>query len=102
MRRLVSALAGRPVRDANVPCKLFTAELWREARPFLPDDSFAPSISMVIVAARRGWRIAELPVAHRARATGTSSLRPLRLARAVAVATGQSIALALRLRRRGG
>jgi glycosyltransferase involved in cell wall biosynthesis len=100
VRRLVSVLAGRPVADANVPCKLLTADLWREARPLLPDDTFAPSISLVMVAARRGHVLHEVPVTHRARTTGTSSLKPVRLARAVAKATAQTVSLAVRLRRR--
>jgi glycosyltransferase involved in cell wall biosynthesis len=100
VRRVVSTLAGQPVRDANVPCKLFTAELWQEARPLLAPDTFAPSISLVMVAARRGYGLHQVPVTHRARATGTSSLRPVRLARAVAKATRQTLALGLRLRRR--
>jgi dolichol-phosphate mannosyltransferase len=102
VRRLVSALAGRPVRDPNVPCKLFAAELWRETRPLLAHDTFAPSISLVLVAARRGRQITEVPVVHRARATGRSSLRPLRLAHAAASATRQTVALVLRLRRPPG
>lgn len=98
VRRLVSTLAGRPLRDANVPCKLVARPLWIEARPLLADDTFAPSISLAMVAARRRWSIDEVPVAHRARVTGVSSLRPLRLARAVVVATRQTVGLALRLR----
>jgi glycosyltransferase involved in cell wall biosynthesis len=100
VRRLVGMLAGRPIRDANVPCKLMTAELWREVRPLLADDTFAPSIALALVAARRGRRVREVPVAHRARATGASSLRPVRLARAVARAGAQTVGLAVRLRHR--
>ncbi|HMG44799.1 MAG TPA: glycosyltransferase family 2 protein [Acidimicrobiales bacterium] len=102
VRRLVGLLAGRPVRDANVPCKLFRADLWAEARPLLPDDVFAPSIALALVAARQGHVIQEVPVAHRARTAGASTLRPLRLARAVATATGQTLTLAWRLRPRPG
>ena len=99
VRRLVSLLAGRPIRDANVPCKLFTSTLWAEARPLLPDDTFAPSIALVLIAARRRHTLHEVPVAHRARTAGASTLRPLRLARAVATATAQTLTLARRLRR---
>jgi glycosyltransferase involved in cell wall biosynthesis len=99
VRRLVAVLAGRPIRDANVPCKLIAADLWHEVRPLLADDTFAPSIALAIVAARRGRPIHEAVVAHRARATGVSSLRPLRLAAAVATAGRQAVALAWRLRR---
>ncbi len=99
VRRAVAVLAGRPIRDANVPCKLIAADLWREVRPLLADDTFAPSIALAIVAARRGRPIREAVVAHRARASGTSSLRPLRLAAAVVTAGRQATALAWRLRR---
>jgi glycosyltransferase involved in cell wall biosynthesis len=100
VRRLVGLLAGRRIHDANVPCKLVTAELWAEARPLLPDGTFAPSIALALVAARRGRVLREVPVTHRARASGASSLRPLRLARAVVRAGAQTVALLPRLRRR--
>lgn len=99
VRRVVSVLAGRPIRDANVPCKLVACDLWREVRPLLTGDTFAPSIALAIVAARRGRPIREAVVAHRARATGASSLRPLRLAAAVVTAGRQAVGLAWRLRR---
>lgn len=99
VRRLVAALARRPIRDANVPCKLVAADLWHEVRPLLADDTFAPSIALALVAARRHRPLREVPVTHRARATGVSSLRPLRLARAVATAGAQTVTLAWRLRR---
>ncbi len=98
VRRVVSVLAARPVRDANVPCKLVSRSLWAEARPLLADGTFAPSISLVMVAARRGRSIREVPVAHRARVSGVSSLRPVRLARAVVVSGAQTVRLAFRLR----
>jgi glycosyltransferase involved in cell wall biosynthesis len=99
VQRFVSLLAGRAIHDANVPCKLLTADLWRSARPLLADDTFAPSISLAMVAARRGHVIRQVPVTHRARSSGTSSLRPWRLTRAVARAARQTISLSWRLRR---
>ncbi|HRW36409.1 MAG: glycosyltransferase family 2 protein [Acidimicrobiales bacterium] len=98
VRAIVSALARRYVRDANVPCKLVERSLWTTARPLLPDDTFAPSIALVVVAARRGVAIEQVPVHHRARAHGASSLRPVKLARALALATRQTIAVSWRAR----
>ena len=94
VRAVVSMLARRYVQDANVPCKLVERSLWTTARPLLPDDTFAPSIALVLVAARRGMAIEQVAVRHRARAHGASSLRPVRLARALALAMRQSVALA--------
>lgn len=98
LRALVGRLAGRPIRDANVPCKLVSASLLADALPLLPDDTFAPSVGLVVVAARRGRTIREVPVVHRARPHGTSSLKPLRLASALWTSTRQTVALARSLR----
>ena len=73
VRSLVRLLAGRPVEDANVPCKLFTRELWNEVRPLLADDTFAPSLALVILAARWDRPVCTLEVAHRPRSAGVSS-----------------------------
>lgn len=91
VRLVVSALCGRWVRDPNAPCKLLTRQLWAEARPSVPPDTFAPALSVVILAARWNRPMRSLPVAHRARASGESSLKPLRLARGVAMATAQTL-----------
>jgi hypothetical protein len=53
LRALVGRLAGRPIRDANVPCKLVSASLLADALPLLPDDTFAPSVGLVVVALAR-------------------------------------------------
>ena len=76
---VVSALAGRRVRDANVPLKLFRREVWDDVAPFMPSPPLAPSILLATGASVRSWRLIELPVTHRARTRGRSSLRALRL-----------------------
>lgn len=98
LRALVHRLAGQPVRDANVPCKLASADLLAEALPLLPADTFAPSVGLVVVAARRGRVIRQVPVVHRARPHGTSSLKPVRLAAALWTSTRQTVALTRSLR----
>lgn len=100
VRGLVAALAGgHGVRDANVPCKLIRRDLWLEVRPWLADDTFAPSVALSMAASR--WRrpIREVAVEHRPRAHGASSLNPRYLAHAVFLSTRQTVALAARLRR---
>lgn len=92
LRLVAGRLAGGPIHDANVPCKLVRRELWAEVRPFLADDTFAPSVALAIGARRLGHPIVEVVVEHRARPHGASSLRPIRLARALATATRQTIA----------
>ncbi len=97
-RRLASALAGRRLADANVPCKVVERSLWEQVRPALPGDTFAPSVALAVLAARRGEAIVEVPVAHRARAHGSSSLHPWKLARALVLTARQTIALARSVR----
>jgi dolichol-phosphate mannosyltransferase len=82
-RTFVSALAGRRLRDANTPFKLIRRPLMDHLAPYVPDDAFAPSILLVLGAARAGARIVEVDVTHLARPHGRSSLRLGRLGRAV-------------------
>jgi dolichol-phosphate mannosyltransferase len=77
----VSLLAGRRLQDPNVPFRLVRSELWDDLRPLLPAPPLAPSILTALGAAARGWRIAEVPVSHRPRTHGASSLRSWRLVR---------------------
>jgi len=75
----VSLLAGRRLRDANTPFRLVRRELWEDLEPLIRERALAPSIMVSLGAARRSWRIHEVPVTHFARAHGPSSLRSLRL-----------------------
>lgn len=95
-RALIGRLARTPVHDANVPCKLFTRDLWAEVAPLVPADTFAPSLALVVVASRRGRTVRTLEVRHQARAEGETTLRPARLARAVVRSTAQTVAVARR------
>ena len=78
---VVSLLAGRRLRDPNVPFRLIRRDLWDDLAPLMPPATLAPSILTVVGAAVRGWRIAELPVTHLARERGRSSLYSWRLVR---------------------
>ena len=95
-RTFVSALAGRRVRDANTPFKLIRRSLMDHLAPYVPEDAFAPSILIVLGAARAGARIVEVDVTHLARPHGRSSLRLGRLGRAVARSAVQTIRFRIR------
>lgn len=92
-------LFGVRIRDANVPYKLFRRQVWDEVRAHLPDDTLMPSLSLVVCAKKAGRRVTEVEVPHRARTTGTGSLRPLKLARVCLRTFAQCVALRGRLKR---
>ena len=110
VRRAVSRLAaghvlmlfGCRVQDANTPFRLMQRAAFEPLLRELPDDCFAPNVILCGLAARAGLRICEMPVLHRGRTLGRSSLRPARLLRAVSRSSWQAVAVALRSRRRRG
>jgi glycosyltransferase involved in cell wall biosynthesis len=75
----VSLLARRRIQDPNVPFRLIRGELWQDVQPLLGGRALAPSILVALAAARRRWRIAEIPVTHLPRQRGSSSLRAWKL-----------------------
>lgn len=79
VRLATSLLAGKPLRDPNVPFKLFTAELWRKLAPQIPEDALAPSIMLAIATCVGGHEVVEVPVTHLPRRHGISTLRLWRL-----------------------
>lgn len=91
---LVSALARRWARDANVPFKLVRRDLFAHLAPRLPADAFAPSILLLLGAVRARARMVEVPISHRERAHGRSTLRLGRLARAAATSAWQTVRFA--------
>ena len=99
VRLAVRMISGKPMGDPNVPFKLFRRALWDDARAFIAPDALAPSIMLAIVAAVRGWTMAEVEVTHLARPHGVSTLRLLRLARFSARGLSQIVALRARLGR---
>lgn len=90
-RVLVSVLARRWLRDANVPFKLFRAELFHSLQAWMPPRAFAPSILLAMGAARSGARITETEIRHLPRTHGQSTLRLFRLARACGLAGWQTL-----------
>ena len=95
-RLIVSLLARRWLRDANVPFKLMRRSLLSHLAPFVPSDAFAPSILLALGAARTGARITEMEILHFPRAHGQSTLRVWRLARACMCSGWQTLRFSLR------
>ena len=107
-RRLVSGLSRLSVRllfgarlaDANVPFRLVRRAALQGLMADLPEDLFAPNVALAGVAARARLRIGEVPVPHVGRLEGRGSLAGGRIWRAAATAFRQTVAVALRARRR--
>jgi glycosyltransferase involved in cell wall biosynthesis len=90
--RLVASLTARAwIADSNVPFKLVRRSLYEHLRSNIPENTFAPSLLLPVGAYRAGARVVVVPVSHRARPAGTSTLHPMRLAGAVATATAQTL-----------
>ena len=71
---------GVKAADINAPCKLFRRVIWESFRIAVPaDDILAPSIMLNIFARSHKYAIKEIPVSHRARVKGTTSLNLRRL-----------------------
>jgi glycosyltransferase involved in cell wall biosynthesis len=98
-RVVVTILAGRRIQDANVPFKLFRRALWADLRPVIGPTTFTPSLLVAVGAARRGWRVLEIDVTHRARPAGRSTFRMGRLAGAVLAAGRQAVLFRVRVDR---
>jgi glycosyltransferase involved in cell wall biosynthesis len=96
---VVSLLAGRRIRDPNVPFRLYRRSLWEELRPLVRDDALIPSIFVSLGAAVRRHRIVEVPVTHRPRPYGRSSLQAGKLLVFCLMALRQLIEFRVRLGR---
>lgn len=101
-RLSVALLFGRGIHDVNVPYRLVRRTALRQMVECLPDDLFAPNVILSGLAIRRGLRIAELPVEHRGRRQGRSSLGRLRVLRPAARSLLETIAASWRTRTRPG
>jgi len=97
VRGALPLMFGVRIQDANVPFKLVKRRLWEEARPLIPADTLAPSLFLAIFAAKRGFKIAYVPVSHRERQTGVVSIRRFKLIKFCARAFGQLLTFRGRL-----
>jgi len=81
-RRLISAcsrltvrvLFGSGIIDVNTPYRLIRAPLLRPIVAQIPDDTFAPNVIISGALCRAGVRIANHPVPHECRRTGSVSI----------------------------
>lgn len=96
---LVSLLAGRRLHDANAPFRLIRRTVWEDVRTLLPSEVLALPTLISLGAVVRCWRVVEVPVSHRARASGHSTLRAFRLASFSLRAFVQLLAFRAALRR---
>src|SRR2546425_2631565 len=107
-RRVVTAVArwtvrlafGARVRDANTPYRLYRRAALERLLAAVPPDTFAPNVLLTGLAWSAGLRVVEVPVPHRGRRTGASSIAKLRLLRAAALSFVQTARVALAQRRR--
>jgi dolichol-phosphate mannosyltransferase len=93
-RTLARVLARRRLIDANTPFKLIRRSLLDHVAAVIPEHAFAPTVLLVVGAARSGARISEVPVRQLPRLHGRSTLHPRRLARAVLQCTRETMAVA--------
>ena len=75
----VRGLFACPVRDVNIPFKLFKRNALDMVLDYIPDDSLIPSILIMAVACRLNLNIKQVPVIHLPRTTGRCSLPGRRL-----------------------
>ena len=75
VRLVVSRIGRRRVLDPNVPFKLMRAGVWRDLDRYIDRSALAPSIMIVVGALMRRWKIDSVPVEHRPRRHGNSTLR---------------------------
>jgi len=103
MRRIVTAVSrwtvrclfGGGVRDVNTPYRLYRRALLARLLPLVPPDAFAPNVILTGLALRSGARIAEVPVPHLGRRSGTAHLARLRVLRAAARSFAQTARVGL-------
>lgn len=90
-RVVVSVMARRLVPDGNVPFKLVRQSLYTHLAPTMPPSAFAPSLLLVIGAARSQARVVEMETTHLPRRHGTSTLNIRRLGGVVVRVTRETV-----------
>lgn len=73
-RLAVRLLFGAALRDVNTPFRLYRRTALAQLLRTVPMDTFAPNVILAGLAVRSGLRVFEVPVPHRARRAGTSSI----------------------------
>lgn len=78
--RLINAVMFKVLmQDINSPFKLIRTNVLQDVIGEIPPNPFAISILILIVAKCKGYRVAEIPVAHYKRKTGKSTISNVRL-----------------------
>jgi glycosyltransferase involved in cell wall biosynthesis len=96
LRLLLTVLFAVPLADSNAPFKLLRRDLWTDAARAIPPGCTIPSVLIAAYVVRTGRPHAIVPVEHRRRSAGQTSLRSLKLFRFSARAAGELIAFRLR------
>lgn len=99
-RAAIRALAGGELRDVNVPFKLIRRAVWNDLAPAIPPSPVAPSLLLAMGASVRGWRVAQVPISHKAREHAPSTVDLRALVRLSAGALREAIGFRRRLARR--
>jgi dolichol-phosphate mannosyltransferase len=73
-RMTVALMFGSGVKDVNTPYRLMRSAFLRQIIGQIPDGTFAPNVIIAGAFARAKLRIANLPVPHENRRTGTVSI----------------------------
>jgi len=81
IRSVDRLLFGVRLRDANAPYKLVPLAAWERAKEVIPPGTLAPSLFLALYLARTGTPRLEVPVEHRQRPAGVTTLRWGRLLR---------------------
>jgi dolichol-phosphate mannosyltransferase len=97
-RAAVRWLFGSGVTDVNAPFRLMRATVLADLVERIPPSTFAPNVIIAGEYGRRGLRVLNMPVTHRPRRTGTSSVASLRLLRLAARSMRETIRYRLALR----
>lgn len=74
-RNLLRLMFGASMRDPNIPFRLMRSSLLLELMRHVPPTTFAPNVLLSLLAARAGEPSLDIPVHHRARTTGTVSIK---------------------------
>lgn len=100
-RCAVALLFGGLFRDVNAPFRLMRTSWLRRVLPAIPEETFAPNVALVGLAARTSARVREIPVRAVPREAGTSSLSGSRVARAALRSFREIMGIALGSSRAG-
>ncbi len=96
LARLISRFAfGCRLTDVNCPYRLMRSVTLAPLLDGIPDNTFAPNVALSGMLARSSARLAEVPVPHHERVTGTVSILGLNAVRAAVISFAQIIKIRL-------